>query len=490
MNTRGHQSKKLQALTIALGLIGASVGSDAATLRPSASTHWRPAPVQTVTPAILFKNVEHRAPTAMAAPLAEHTLRRTFAQVDLAGIRNAGQPEGAESLWLELFPDVAIQAQRLRIEDRAEDSYTWVGNVEDDPDSTTVLTVVDGQLAGYVNHLGAVYRIKGGPSGLYEITEVDADATHDAEVKDFVEHGELPTPKHRFTRHELRAPWGTDPRDALVPLYDDGSVIDIMVLYTDDVAQREDMQDNIGAEIQLAIDITNQSFVNSGIDLQLRLVHTEEVDYEEGFLDNWRVDGVKDLQFLEDGDDGILDQVHALRDEHRADVVSLWRNQVSYCNFEEDYCRFIAGIANIMDEVSPAFAERAFHVVDVDNAVSTLSFAHELGHNLGARHDRYVDPTEDSPFGYNHGLVDFINGQRSIMAYSRQCYDNGYDCPRIPYWSSETFGGYIWSDMQTKNDLTITQTAYTVANFRNRAYLKRLSTTSSGIRGVNPAAAR
>ena len=414
----------------------------------------------------------------------EHSLRRTFVRTDLGIIRSAGRPEGTQSLLLELFPDVAIETRRLRVDVRSDRSYTWVGGISDDPDGYAVLTVVDGKLAGYINHRGAVYRVRGHASGVYEVEEIDPDGLNGSELDDYVEHYHSPAPKAaRMTSLPGVPRVVYDPR-LLRPLHDDGSVIDIMVLYTDDVAQREDMQGNIGAEIQLAIDVTNQSFINSGIDLRLRLVHTEEVEYEEGYLDNWLVHGFKDLQFLEDGNDGILDHVHELRDKHLADVVSLWRDKVYYCN--DDSCRTIGGIANIMKEVSPDFADRAFNVVDVDNAVSTLTFAHELGHNLGARHDRYVDPTEDSPFGYNHGLVDFINGQRSIMAYNSQCYDNGYECPRIPYWSSETFGGYIWSDMQTKNDLTIKQTSYTVANFRNRAYLEQASPTLRGIRPVAP----
>ena len=131
-----------------------------------------------------------------------------------------------------------------------------------------------------------------------------------------------------------------------------------------------------------------------------------------------------------------------------------------------------------MEEVSPDFAAKAFNIVEVDSAIAALAFTHELGHNLGARHDRYMDPTDGAPFDYNHGLVDLINKQRSIMAYSSYCRDQGFSCPVVPSWSSRTFGGYNWSDTHNRNDLTITQTAYTVANFRNPGNtLSQTSTT-------------
>ena len=40
-------------------------------------------------------------------------------------------------------------------------------------------------------------------------------------------------------------------------------------------------------------------------------------------------------------------------------------------------------------------------------AAITISIAHEIGHILGARHDRAMD-ANDAPFAYGHG---YVNGQ-------------------------------------------------------------------------------
>src|SRR5205823_2564810 len=55
---------------------------------------------------------------------------------------------------------------------------------------------------------------------------------------------------------------------------DDGSLLDVMVAYTPEAAAASA---DIQADAQLAIDITNQSYINSGISERMRLVFTTPV---------------------------------------------------------------------------------------------------------------------------------------------------------------------------------------------------------------------
>ena len=57
-----------------------------------------------------------------------------------------------------------------------------------------------------------------------------------------------------------------------------------------------------------------------------------------------------------------------------------------------------------MTTVGPDFADSAFSIVSVSCGVNSYTFAHELGHNIGARHYCYVD-TGNLPYNYSHGYV-------------------------------------------------------------------------------------
>ncbi|HEV3486114.1 MAG TPA: hypothetical protein VG106_11950, partial [Vicinamibacterales bacterium] len=78
------------------------------------------------------------------------------------------------------------------------------------------------------------------------------------------------------------------------------------------------------------------------------------------------------------------------------------------------------------------FAGNAFNVVDNDCAVGNLSFPHELGHNFGLAHDRFVSPNATPSRPYAFGFVDTQGQFRDIMAYPDACNF----CPRIQFFSS------------------------------------------------------
>ena len=79
-------------------------------------------------------------------------------------------------------------------------------------------------------------------------------------------------------------------------------------------------------------------------------------------------DSSLDLHRLRDQSDGHLEEVHALRDRVGADLVHL--------------------IVGEMDDVcGRAYRPGVFGITQRDGGVLTCS--HELGHNMGLRHDRY-----------------------------------------------------------------------------------------------------
>ena len=97
-----------------------------------------------------------------------------------------------------------------------------------------------------------------------------------------------------------------------------------------------------------------------------------------------------------------MQSVAAKRKSEKADLVALIINKSDYC-----------GLA---DQIM-ATSATAFAVVYYDCATDYYSFAHELGHLMGARHIEQDDPGT-TPFPYGHGLRhDVSPAWRTVMAY-------------------------------------------------------------------------
>jgi peptidyl-Asp metalloendopeptidase len=216
--------------------------------------------------------------------------------------------------------------------------------------------------------------------------------------------------------------------------------IDVMMLYTKKVTNR--YIQSPADQIELAIEQANETFRNSGLgNVCLRLVHTQLVDYDETGSQQFdhlyrMVDGI-----------GAFKDIHRLRNEQRADIVGLMVEDPSGC-----------GLSTRVG----ADEEEAYFVVHHSCAALTNSVAHEIGHLLGARHDRITD-VHNSPFPYGHG---YINGSkwRDIMSYAQGC--DG--CPRIPFWSNPRimYRGEPTGTLAEDNARVILEQAERVSKFR------------------------
>ena len=205
------------------------------------------------------------------------------------------------------------------------------------------------------------------------------------------------------------------------------SVIDVAVFYT---PAARDFAGGGAAEIESLIDSmvaeTNLAYAASGVNQRLSLVEAREVAHTEA-------DAPTDQERLVDKSDGVLDGVHAIRDEVAADVVMLLG----------DYDR---GFADVMSFVSPGFEDSALGVASVSDV---RWFAHELGHIMGLRHDRHLECHEghcsrssfEDAYGYVNqeafeaGAPDSA-GWYTIMAYGAQCVANGLDCEPVLRFSN------------------------------------------------------
>ena len=187
--------------------------------------------------------------------------------------------------------------------------------------------------------------------------------------------------------------------------------IDVAVVYTPAASEAAGDAASLAAVIDLMIAETNEAYAASGVRQHLSLVSRSEVPYTETGSSSL------DLARLFYRTDGHLDEVHALRDRVGADLVHLIVD-------ESDVC----GIAT---------RPGAFGLTHVRCGGRT--FAHETGHNMGLRHDRYQvhhnegEVTRDPAYGYVNQLA-FAAGiaqsrrWRTIMAYAAQCSDANIRC--------------------------------------------------------------
>ena len=194
--------------------------------------------------------------------------------------------------------------------------------------------------------------------------------------------------------------------------------IDIAVVYTPAAREAAGGVAAIEAEIDLWITETNQAYAASGVDLRLALVDRSEVAYTET--------GSRDVDRLSDPSDGHLDEVHALRDRVGADLVHL-------IVAESSVCGIAAGLGSVF----------GLTVLECGGTV----FAHEIGHNLGLRHDRFrVQLNEDGAashpaYGYvNQGMFGAAAPPSSrwvtIMSYVTQCGLADAECSWLPRFSN------------------------------------------------------
>ena len=196
--------------------------------------------------------------------------------------------------------------------------------------------------------------------------------------------------------------------------------IDVAVVYTQAAREEAGGTAEIEAVIDLMVAETNEAYQASGVYHRLALVARSEVQYAEA-------GDLRDIHRLADPSDGYMDGVHAMRDRTGADLVHLV--------FKHQDHPF-AGVASF----GWAFGLTCQYC-------GGGTFAHELGHNMGLRHDRYLVHHNEggvSPhpaYGYVNQQAFVAGAARSrrwytIMSYATQCADADISCQRLPRFSN------------------------------------------------------
>ncbi|NJO32371.1 MAG: hypothetical protein HC869_03835 [Rhodospirillales bacterium] len=380
------------------------------------------------------------------------------------------------SVKIALNDKLTITAVRKEVVIKG-DRCTWRGVVEGTDYPVTIMWWGSGRMTGTVHYGDRLYQLKHMGKDVMGIVETMVDKMPD-------EHPRTPSDKMREMRMDVDAPFTQGDSSAMRPKRDDvrnvkddadsrtkvaavdmkafgelarktardaarqpkkgepNVVIDVMVAYTAKAAMH---YGNIKLDlIDLAIEETNASFRASRIaDVSVRLVHSHLTDYTEDGAEHfdhvWR---------MVDRGDGFLDEIPGLRDEKKADLVVLIVDDPKGC-----------GLATRV----AASADEGYAVVHHECAATTYSLAHEIGHLIGARHDRSIDKST-GPFAYGYGFVEPALKWRTMMSYKAGC--NG--CPRLLVWSTpaKVVKGRPAGDDTQNNARVIREQARRVSNFR------------------------
>jgi len=398
----------------------------------------------------------------------------TSALLDSAG--NALNTTSLPEVTLNLFPDATFTGVVSSVK-KDQTTSTWIGTLKDVEHSYFYMVIADGVFIAHVGSTSGIYEVSTSKtSGTYKVIQIDQSKLVDEAP------GTLPAPTADASTADFQtADLSTAGLPASVPgasadlsAADTAGTIDVMVVYTTAAREAEGSTAAMKARIELAMTETNTAYANSGVTPRLRLVHVQELDYEEsGNL-------TTEVNRLASTSDGYMDSVHSLRTTFGADMVSLVvENGGGWCG---------------MAKAIKATAASAFQVVARDGCMTGYySFAHEFGHLQGARHDFYADPTT-YPYAYGHGYVNTGSTAdtrwRTIMAYDEECSDLGYTCTRLQYFSNPT-NTYNTAAMDVAGTSEVYRvlnaTAYTIANFRARTiYVNFTSSFTDNASGWTP----
>ena len=318
-----------------------------------------------------------------------------LARLDFDGldaVRQRVQSGQASVLRLNLLHGVEFEATVERSAPTAT-GYSLSGPLAGVPFGRMVLVVNGGHAVGRVHTPNGVYAIRttGGYQSVERMALQPMRCATEELAADAHTHESLASRK-------VPAEPGAGPQD--------DEAVDVLVVYPSWAREIEGGYEHMLGIIDLDIATANDAYAASGVDLRVELAAAVEVEYDDRFLDEARVSGGthsvtpwrRMLERLTEPDDGHLDEVHALRERHAADLVLLHLGGDAHL-VVGDYR--IRGIAWALREVSGERLENSGFSVAISGDGTTV--AHELGHSMGLHHDR-AEGSRNAPFPYSHGF--------------------------------------------------------------------------------------
>ena len=322
----------------------------------------------------------------------------TLVQVDVAGL--AALEEGS-LVWLPGSAGKAVPARVTKVRAREDGSLDWSARVPTDSGGQTASIVVrQGHAFGWIPQpKGAALRLetRHGQSRI-----VEEKSSLRPEGPDVLLPPE-PTPAQRAVRkrQESEKAEGT-PR------------LDVLVAYQPSLVEVWGSVAAVQARIAYLETITNQAYVDTGMDLEIRVVATHLLDFAATADNVDALYAITDSSSLE-----VKQEIDRVRAMYGADLVKLMRN---FDRVNQTSCGvgWLGGYRG-----NPFVPEYGFSVTaDLGfggDGCGEWTFAHEIGHNQGAHHDIETTNGDYGAFEYSRGhrqTISADSGFATIMAYN------------------------------------------------------------------------
>ena len=385
--------------------------------------------------------IETQKVAAPGVGLDDVSVRRRLTEIDIELLRETlSRPHNQGAIRLNFFDDEEVVASFNHIEQAYGNGWVWHGAVEGEADSSALFSVTEDAVAGSIRFSNRLFRVSFAGNAAHWVTEVDELQFKDCGTTD--KHAVSGTQQGALHKHQNNGQSaqgnGGSARSGGNP------DVDTMIVYTTSAKNGQGGASSMNSLINLAMTETNNGYTSSFVDQRLNLVHTEEMT---GYSEPSSFSTM--LSNLRGKSDGKLDNVHSLRDQYGADVVSMFVNGSQYC-----------GIAYLMTSVSNSFESSAFSVVSRTCATGYYSTAHEFGHNMGSAHDR--GNAGSASHSYAYGFRTSNNRYRTIMAYSPGTRINRWSNPNV------TYSGYSMGNANSEeNWRSLNDNASVVSGWRN-----------------------
>lgn len=191
--------------------------------------------------------------------------------------------------------------------------------------------------------------------------------------------------------------------------------IDTLFIYSPEVLEKAGSLTNLQKKVDLIVEKANLILVNSKIRLRVRSVNL--VASPVGESDQART-ALQNINASE--------AVKTLRTENNADIVSFLISHTS----NNQHC----GMAYQLEGMNQYSSIYGHQVISLNDLCPNWVFTHELGHNLGANHDRENSPTPGL-FSNSYGMRINVGSltYRTVMAFEPGSIISYFSNPAIKY---------------------------------------------------------